>query len=185
MTVLSAVQVAGVWVNGGGPASKVVEWVAIAMEESSLDDSIVSPVGAIGLWQIMPFNAGPNGFTVAQLYDPRVNARVAVLMSGGGTNCAAWDSCYRDINASGRYRFLAYPESGSNAFNAIPRAQAALAGHGLPPPSNPGNPGIDGTLAASVAKWQQASGQALPALASQVLTTTAAIAASYKKGWRP
>lgn len=185
MTVLSALEVASLWVQAGGPAAKAVEWVAIAMGESSLDDSVVSPAGAIGIWQIMPFNAAPNGFTVGQLYDPRVNARIAVLMSGGGTNCAAWDSAYRDINASGRYRFLAYPEVGSADYNNIPRAQAALSGHGLPPPSNPGQPGIDGTLAATVATWQSLTASAVPALSGQVAATTQAISVSFTRGWKP
>lgn len=185
MTRLSALQVAGLWVNAGGPANRAVEWVAIALGESDYEETVVSPAGAIGPWQIMPFNAAPYGFTVQQLFDPRVNARVAVLMSGGGTNCAAWDSCYTDINASGRYRFLAYPEAGSVDYRNIAIVQAELAGHGLPAPSNPGNPGVDDTLTASVATWQQLAGQSVPALTIQVAATAGAISASFKRGWKP
>lgn len=126
MTVLTARQVAAYWEGVGGPASRDVEWVAIAMGESSLDDSAVSPAGAIGLWQIMPFHAAEFGITVDSLYDPRTNALVAVSLSGHGTNCAAWDSCYANIYASGRYTFLAWPEVGSADYNNLPIAAREL-----------------------------------------------------------
>lgn len=168
MTRLPPNEVAGVWVGAGGPQSRAAEWLAIAIGESGLDDTIVSPAGAIGLWQIMPFNAALNGFTVGELYDPRVNARVAVLMSGGGTNCAAWDSCYRDIYASGRYTHLAWPEVGSRDYNLLPTAAAELGGAAVNPISTPSQPGVDGTLAATIAAMQRTGGQLLPAQTNTV-----------------
>jgi hypothetical protein len=159
--------------------------VAIAIGESALEDDAVSSAGAIGVWQIMPFNAAPHGFTVNELYQPGVNAKVAVEMSGGGQNCAAWDSAYRNINASGRYSFLAWPETGSADYNNLPIAQAELSGHGLSGITNPGNPGIDATLAASAKRWQDVATSAVPALSNQVIATTRLIAASGRGGWRP
>lgn len=128
MTVWSALDVADFWIAAGGPKNRATEWVAIAKGESSYDDRAVSSAGAIGLWQIMPFNAAPNGVTVQQLYDPRLNARVAVQMSGHGSNCAAWDSCYADIQASGRYSFLAWPEPGSADYANLTEVSVQL-GH--------------------------------------------------------
>jgi hypothetical protein len=115
--ILTPLQVADYWIAAGGPKNRATEWVAIARGESAYDTAAVSSAGAIGLWQIMPFNAAPNGVTVADLYNPLENARVAVRMSGRGGNCAAWDSCYADIYTSGRYTFLAYPEPGSADYN--------------------------------------------------------------------
>lgn len=165
MTVLTASQVAGYWEAAGGPKSRDVEWVAIAMGESSLDDSVVSPAGAIGTWQIMPFNAAPYGYAVADLYNPAVNARIAVLMSGGGTNCAAWDSCYANIYASGRYSFLSWPELGSADYNNLPIAAAAIGGHVTDPSGGPSYPGISGTLPGTVSIIQDAAAYQLPGLA--------------------
>lgn len=185
MTRLSAVQVADYWIGAGGPRARAVEWVAIAIGESGLDDAAVSSAGAIGLWQIMPFNAAPNGVTVGELYNPAVNARVAVAMSGGGTNCAAWDSAYRNIQASGRYSFLGWPETGSADFNNLAIAQAELSGQNLGKIMDPGQPGIDGTLAASAARWQSVATSSVPAVSRLVAGRTAVISAVGRRGWRP
>jgi Transglycosylase SLT domain len=185
VSLLSYVQVADYWIGAGGPRSRAVEWVAIAMGESGRDPRIVSPAGAIGLWQIMPFNAAPNGFSVAELYDPAANARVAVLMSGGGQNCAAWDSCYRDIQASGRYTYLAYPESGSPDYMNIPIAAAELQGHGLTGTTGPPPHDTVSNLAAAAAAWQHLGEIQIPAVIRSTVATSRATAAVGRRGWRP
>ena len=184
MTVRSARDVAAAWVRNGGGSQLQVEWVAIALGESSLDDSAVSSAGAIGTWQIMPFNAHWGGGTVSDLYDLDYNAKVAALMSGGGVNCAAWDSCYLDINRSGRYNYLGYPERGSADWNNIPVA-AALIGvdaviQSLPEPTL----GIGADLARLVGTAQQIVEQALPALRGNALTEHGTVSAMYQPGWR-
>lgn len=185
MALLTAVQVADYWIGAGGPKARAVEWVAIAMGESGLRSDVVSPVGAIGLWQIMPFNAAPNGVSVGALYDPAVNARVAVQMSGGGTNCAAWDSAYLDINRSGRYSFLAYPEQGSADYNNLAAAAAELAGHGLGGITSPGSPGVDDTLGGTVPRFQAVGGRVIPAVTARAARVNAQLATIGRKGWRP
>lgn len=181
MTILTATQVADYWVGAGGPKSRAVEWVAIAIGESSLDDSVVSPAGAIGVWQIMPFNAAPNGVTINDLYNPVFNARVAVAMSGGGTNCAAWDSCYRDIQASGRYSFLGWPETGSADFNNLATAAAELNGSMINPAGGTSYPGVSGTLASSVTVMNRIGGQLVPAQAVAIRRGAQVIGAMYKR----
>lgn len=140
MTTLSALEVADYWTGAGGPKSRVVEWVAISYGESSFDDEVVSDAGAIGLWQIMPENAAPNGVTVADLYNPAANAHVAVQMSGHGANCAAWDSCYTDIEASGRLSFLGWPQPGSADYHNLGLVSVMLGhdkiGGAAPPPGS-------------------------------------------------
>jgi hypothetical protein len=185
MTVLSAVQVADYWIGAGGPRSRAVEWVAIAIGESDLDDQAVSPVGAIGLWQIMPFNAAPNGVTVSDLYLPAVNARVAVLMSGYGANCAAWDSAYRDIEASGRYSFLSWPEQGSADWDNLATAQAELSGHGLSGLTDPGGPGVPGGFPAAVSALQVIGGSYTPAVSRLTVPIVQAAGHIGRRGWRP
>lgn len=127
-------QTAQLWIAAGGPERRATEFTAIALGESGvsgnpvapIDTSAVSSAGAIGIWQIMPFNAAPNGYSVADLYNPLDNARIAVKMSGGGTNCAAWDSAYADIQRSGRYTFLGWPEQGSADFNNLAVVSSVL-----------------------------------------------------------
>lgn len=184
MTVHSALDVAHLWVQAGGPQSRAVEWVAISMGESSLDDTAYSSAGAIGLFQIMPFNAQYGGGQVSDLYDPLYNTRVAVIMSSQGANCAAWDSCYADINRSGRYSLLHWPEQGSADWNNIPIA-AGLIGSGslgaaLPEPSL----GISVDMARVAAGTQQLITSALPRLRSDTLTHVQTISRMYQPGWR-
>lgn len=184
MTKRSAREVAAAWTGAGGPASRAAEWVAIGMGESSLDDSAVSPDGAIGLWQIMPFNAGPNGFTVADMYDLDKNARVAVLMSGNGVNCAAWDSCYADIGKSGRYSYLGYPEKGSADYNNLAVAAVALGVDAVAtavPEPGLGVGAAIGNLASGV---QAAVNLVLPELYRSSAIEHATVSKMYQPGWR-
>lgn len=126
--LLTMEQVANAWVDAGGPSNRAVEWVAIAMGESGLNTTALSPVGAEGLWQIMPFHWGPLGLDGSLWADPLTNAKAAVAISGHGTNCAAWDSAYRNIYASGRYSFLAWPEPGSADYEHMQTVAAAIGG---------------------------------------------------------
>lgn len=185
MTVRSAQEVAGYWLGAGGPRSRIVEWVAIAMGESSLDDQATSPAGAIGLWQIMPFHAAAFGITVQSLYDPRTNALVTVSLSGNGTNCAAWDSCYADIYASGRYSFLAFPERGSADYNNLSAAAAQL-GSSIPEPITAAPPPIyTSDYAQALAHANFMTGRWYPAQSRGLAQNRAVIDKMFKGGWRP
>lgn len=184
MTQRSAREVAAAWVAAGGPASRAAEWVAIAMGESSLNDAAVSPDGAIGVWQIMPFNAGPNGVTVADLYNIDKNAYVAVQMSGNGVNCAAWDSCYADIGRSGRYSYLAYPEKGSADYNNLAVAAVALGVDAVAaavPEPDLGVGAAIGNLASGV---QAAVNLVLPELYRNSAIEHQVVGKMYQPGWR-
>lgn len=185
MTLLSAVQVADYWIGAGGPKSRAVEWVAIAMGESGLNDDAVSPAGAIGVWQIMPFNAGGHGLAPRDLYNPHFNAMVAVAMSGGGVNCAAWDSAYLDIYKSGRYTFLAYPERGSADYNNLAAAAAELAGHGLKGIASAGSPSPVANLTAAAKEWQEVGNHRIPGVYNVTVRTARSIGSVGKRGWRP
>lgn len=177
--ILTARQVANWWLAEGGPSARTVEWVAIAMGESSFDDTVVSSAGAIGLWQIMPFHAAEYGFQVGGLYDPQVNAYIAVRLSGYGVNCAAWDSAYRDISASGRYGFLGYPETGSADYNNIPTVANLLGQHPGPAPGPAPTPGVSSDLPAATARWQDLAGRQLPGLRRTLLTQRARLNRMY------
>lgn len=162
MTVYSAYQVSGFLSANGMPGNRVTEFVAIAQCESGFRSDAVSPVGAIGLWQIMPFNAGVGGGSVGDLYDPLYNAKVAVLMSGHGANCAAWDTAYANIGASGRYSYLNWPERGSCAYSGLTGVSVAIGTHNSGGASPPSFPGLDGSLTSTVSKYQYLSTQVLP-----------------------
>lgn len=185
MPVLSMLEVADAWIAAGGPRSRAVEWVAIAIGESGLNNDAVSPAGALGLWQIMPFNFAPNGVDINNWRDPVANATVAVRMSGHGTNCAAWDSCYRNIYASGRYAFLAWPEQGSADFNNLLTVAAAL-GHDKLGGQVPPEPATGFTNSpAVIAHLDYVLGQFMPQVLRQVVRERMVTAAAFKPGWRP
>jgi len=172
VTYLTIPQCAGAWLGAGGPRSRMVEFVCVAMAESSLNDTAVSPVGAEGLWQIMPFWFPELGLPPSEWSNPGVNATAAVRISGHGSNCAAWDTCYRDIAASGRYNFLSFPEPGSAAANNIPHVAAVLNVNPPVPPPTGSHPG--GTFSNNIprltAAWQAAG--------SAITTDSGAFAAS-------
>lgn len=185
MTIWTARDVAGFWQGAGGPANRDVEWVAIAMGESSLDDHAVSSAGAIGLWQTMPFHAAEFGISVDSLYDPRTNALVTVVMSGHGTNCAAWDSAYANIYASGRYSFLAYPEVGSADYNNIPIAASEI-GKNVPSLTNRPVPSFPGSsVDRAVNRIQYELSRSMPATARALLRERQAMSKLFTRGWRP
>jgi hypothetical protein len=99
-TTLSGVEVARVAYEAGFRGQALIDWVGIAMREShgnSLAHNPKPPDDSFGLWQINMLGAlGPDrikkfGLKAKEdLYDPRVNARAAYEMSGGGSNHGPW-----------------------------------------------------------------------------------------------
>lgn len=179
MTVWSRQQAAGFLYAAGMRGARINEFVAIAVCESSLDDHARSPADARGLWQVEPFWAATLGVPVGSLYDPNVSARAAVFISGHGANCAAWDTCYRDIQASGRYTFLHWPEAGSCAEThlagvAVNTGTANSGGAAAPP-----YPGVTGTLAHTVAVMGDLATVTVPALGTSVTRWARAAEISY------
>jgi Transglycosylase SLT domain len=153
--------------------------------ESDFITDAVSSAGAIGLWQIMPFHAAAFGISVDSLYDPRTNAMVTVSLSGNGTNCAAWDSCYRDIYATGRYSFLGYPEVGSADYNNIPIVARMLGQSpgiqqgGAPPPV------YTADYEAALNHANYVSGRWFPAQSRALQRERMVIDRMFTRGWRP
>lgn len=103
----------------GFPASRRPVMAAIALAESSGQSTIVSPAGAIGLWQIMPFWAGTFGQSVSELYVALVNCDDARRISGNGYHLGAWDTCYNPPSSAAVRRDLGWPERGSPAWNIL------------------------------------------------------------------
>lgn len=179
MTTWSIPNVAAFWESEGGPVARVVVFVSIAIAESSLDDAAVSVTDAIGLWQEEPGHAGEYGYAVSDLYNPRVNAFIAVRLSGFGSNCAAWDTAYANIYSSGRYSFLGFPEQGSAAWNNLAMVANVLGrSPGVTPITN-AEPGITTDLPGAVSRWQDLGGRQLPALGRQLLDQRARLDRVY------
>lgn len=182
---LTALQVADVWIAAGGPENRAVEWTAIALGESSYNTTALSPADCYGLWQILYSHAAEYGYSVDDLYNPLVNAKIAVKLSGGGTNCAAWDSCYANIYKSGRYTYLPWPEQGSADYNNLQVVSVALGrdklGGQLPPQGSTMAP----AEAAATAQMQRLATSVYPALIKQAAGTQMLLNRTYNKGWRP
>lgn len=122
-------QIAWVWQAAGGNTLAEVPAVAVCLAESSGRRKAISPAGARGLWQIMPFNFSWTGLTWHTWMDPVDNARAAVKMSGNGDNWAAWDSAYSDIAKTGRYHILRHLQRGSAAYKHLAQVELVLGGH--------------------------------------------------------
>ena len=156
MTILTIPQAATYLTDFGMPRSRVVEFVSIGIAESGLRTDALSSAGAIGVWQQMPFNATDRGYPASDLYDPNINALITVELSGQGVNCAAWDTAYADIGATGRYSFLAWPEAGSAAWRNEGMVAAVLS-HGYPAPVTGGPPPGTGPTGAQLQEQQWAA----------------------------
>lgn len=179
MTIWTPVQVFGMLVLAGMPRNRCTEFTAIGECESSLDDQAVSPVGAIGVWQIMPATAQGVGIQPSALYNPDVNARAAVLVSGGGGNCAPWDTCYADINRSGRYTFLNWPEPGSCASDHLSGISVVTGTHNSGGGAEPAYPGVQRTILHTVDVLGILAHQAMPGYGRGVRSWTQAAGRLY------
>lgn len=182
--ILSAMEVANWWQFAGGRWETAAQWVAIAMAESSLDADAVSPTDAIGLWQIESYNTSWYSGPRSELFRPQINAQAAYYGSGGGGNCAPWDTCYADINRSGRYRYLPGPEVGSAAWNNLHAAYNAIGQVG-----KTGATGGLGTQNVADAGRVFAAAQfdltvTIPGFVRDIQITTASIRPLYGPGWR-
>lgn len=81
------------WTSQGGSPSTAFEAANVALAESSGDPDATSsnPDGGtnVGLWQLDTRGVGA-GYTVEQLKDPAVNARLTVMHTANGTNWSQW-----------------------------------------------------------------------------------------------
>jgi hypothetical protein len=150
MAVLDAHTMAQSWIAAGGPLRYTVPWISVSRAESSWNTHAVSPTDARGLYQLEPYSWPAGAGSLDNWTDPVANSRAAVLLSGGGVNFAPWDTAYANIERTGRYRFLAFPEIESAAANNMPVVTAML-GSSYYGNGSPGNePGITGTLPAAL-----------------------------------
>lgn len=86
-------QLEQLWTANGGSAAQAPNAAAHAMQESSgnKDATSANPDGGtnVGLWQLDTKGVGA-GYTVAQLKDPNLNARLTVMATVNGTNWSQW-----------------------------------------------------------------------------------------------
>lgn len=86
-------QLRSLWILAGGNPSTAPVAACIAQHESSGSATVTSsnPDGGtnVGLWQLDTRGVG-SGYSVAELQNPILNARVAVKGSANGTNWSDW-----------------------------------------------------------------------------------------------
>lgn len=183
--ILGTKQTWNILIGQGMPRNRATEFVAIGICESSLNTDAISPAGALGVWQIMPFNFAPLGLPLSGWADPNVNALAAVLLSGHGANCAAWDTAYANIGASGRYSFLNWPEGGSCAANNLGTASVASGtdktGGAIPP----SQPSVSSGLDAALAVYASLAAHDLPQAHRRSDQYGVVLGRMFGKGWRP
>jgi hypothetical protein len=81
------------WQQAGGSAATASNAACHAMQESSGDPKVTSPNPDggtnVGLWQLDTAGVGA-GYSVAQLQDAMLNARLTVMHTANGTSWAQW-----------------------------------------------------------------------------------------------
>lgn len=92
--VLGPAAIKALWLAAGGSPAHANTAVCIAQHESSGQVAVTSsnPDGGtnVGLWQLDTPGGKGAGYSVAQLKNPLLNARVAVKGSSNGTDWSAW-----------------------------------------------------------------------------------------------
>jgi hypothetical protein len=167
MSILSAYQIVSAWVDNGGPKNRALAWAAVSLSESSWDTEAISPTEARGLYQIEPYSWPDGAGPFTDWIQPDANTKAAIILSGGGVNFAPWDTAYANIEASGRYSFLAWPENGSAAANNMPVVQGDLGTTGYGTTSAPDVPGLTGSLPDAIRWYGEVANTVLPVLASR------------------
>lgn len=117
MTIYTWGQMWGLWDSVGGARNRGAMMASIAEAESSGNSLAISPAGALGLWQIMPFWASEWGWRVESLLIGVASARGALRISGNGYHVGAWDTCYNPVSSAADRRDLSEPMVGSPAWN--------------------------------------------------------------------
>lgn len=182
MPVLDAHTMAANWIGNGGPKNRTVAWLAVSLAESSWNTDAVSPTDARGLYQLEPYSWPAGAGPLSGWDQPGPNSLAAIILSGGGMNFAPWDTAYANINASGRYSYLSWPENGSAASNGMPYVTALLGNNygGSPAPAS--NPGVDGSLPAALDWYAQATASATPGLSVLARRVSSRASFMYRPG---
>jgi Lysozyme like domain len=165
VAVLTAYQMVLYWETNGGPSRLALPWISVSRAESSWDTEATSPTDAHGLYQIEPYSWPAGAGDGSRWADPNANSAAAVILSGGGVNFAPWDTAYADIEASGRYSFLAWPENGSAAANRMPEVAGELGTKHYGTLTAPDIPGLTGTLPDAIRWYSEAANAVIPNLA--------------------
>lgn len=128
MTNWSVPAVARFWIRNGGDPNEAINACAVAWAESRGNDHAHSLADDWGLWQINSENFAAQHVTRATIVNPDINARVAIRMSGNGTNWGPWCTCYTDPGPMCGRLHLGSPQSGSPAYNELGYVSEALSG---------------------------------------------------------
>lgn len=134
MTVRSVSNIAAIWLFNGGAREHMVVATAVAEAESGGNDAAISPSQDYGLWQINLVNFRQLGLNTQTALDPNRSARAAIIMSGNGTNWAAWCTCWQNPARDCGHGFLPIPQPNTPAGERLANVASIL--HSVPPHVN-------------------------------------------------
>ena len=127
---LSPAGILNVWERNGGSSAHGAVAVAVSLAESGGNERAVSPSSDYGLWQINSIHFRTFGVNSSTVLDPDTNARIAISLSGNGTNWAPWCTCWTNPARDCGHGYLPTPQPGSPAYNQLDRAAAGIGGAG-------------------------------------------------------
>lgn len=126
MAQLTCQEVADIWIRAGGSRNAQILAVAVSSAESGRNTTAVSPSSDYGLWQINSIHFATFGVNAQTIFDPVTNARIAVALSGAGSNWAAWCTCWNDPAQNCGHGYISAPQPGSPAAQQIPFVTSQL-----------------------------------------------------------
>lgn len=126
MSTLDAYQIADTWLRNGGARNRLVAAVSVALAASGGDPGLSDVSGHIGLWGITEKVARKLGASADDLTDPDAATKLAILLSGNGTNWGIWSQAWSPGTTPDRRAQVLWPQPGSLAWQRMPVAQVAV-----------------------------------------------------------
>jgi hypothetical protein len=126
MATMDPYQIANVWLANGGARNRLVGAVSVALAASGGNPEMSTVDGRYGLWGITDKVARKAQVPTADLLDPDAATRLAILLSGNGTNWGLWSVAWAPDATPSRSAQVLWPQPGSVAWQQLPVAQVTV-----------------------------------------------------------
>lgn len=126
MSMMDIYQIANTWLVNGGARSRLVAAVSVALAASGGDPSRSDESGHIGLWGVTEQVARKTRTPVADLTNPDAATKLAIVLSGNGTNWGLWSQVWAPDVVPTKMTQVLWPQPGSVAWKQMPAVQVHI-----------------------------------------------------------